>query len=83
MKAAGRTITAGELIEHLSGLGQNTHIWLDVYGDWEPIEELSGPLIFGPEDDHPYQSAHELLMELQEFTGTKKALVEMIQSYSY
>jgi hypothetical protein len=80
-RAAGRTITAGELIEHFGQLDPNEPIRLSAYGDEEPIEEIDGETICGPSGDHVYQSAHELLEELHEFTGTKKALLKAIADY--
>ena len=80
-RAAGRTITAGELTEHFGAMDPNEPIRLAVYGDESPIEEIDGETICGSPDDHPYQSAHELLENLHEFKGTKAALLKAIADY--
>jgi hypothetical protein len=81
MRSSGRTITVGELIEHFSSMNHNDPVWLRIFDDTECIEELDSDLIVGPEGAHPYQEAHDLLKELQEFKGTKKDLVARIAGY--
>jgi hypothetical protein len=80
-RAAGRTITAGELVEHFSAMDPNEPIYTTAYGDTEPIIELDGSGITGPDGEHPYQEAYNLLDELHEFTGTKVAMLKMVADY--
>jgi hypothetical protein len=80
-RAAGRTITAGEMAEHFGAMDPNEPVTLAVYGDSEGIEELDGGSVCGPDGDHIYQEAYNLLEELHEFSGTKKEMLKQIADY--
>ena len=77
-RAAGRTITAGEMAEHFGAMDPNEPIRLEIFGDSETITELDGTSVCGPDGEHVYQEAYNLLEELHEFTGTKKEMLKQI-----
>jgi hypothetical protein len=80
-KAAGRTITAGEMVDHFIDMDPVEPVRISVSGDVFPIEEIQGQYVCGPTDDHPYQDAHNLLEDLHEFSGTKKEMLRLIAQY--
>jgi hypothetical protein len=80
-RAAGRTITAGEMVEHFGAMDPNEPVSMAAYGDTETIDELDDASVCGPDGDHVYQEAYNLLEELHEFTGTKKEMLKQIADY--
>lgn len=75
-------MTAGELLEHASSLPADEPVYVNLWGERHAVIEIEDEGIctdLGDED--PAAEAYNALEELRGFTGTKSAMLKIINDY--